>query len=222
MKDTKGRTPLHLAVEYDHCSIARAGIVAALLARGPEALDHKASDYHGACSVYQHHVRTREESRILEARKTPEARKVRDSDGRHGLTALPGKTANQQDKREEVANMGLKRKGESPLLFTDKPEALTKGRESIGSASTPVGDKRTHLNTQLAKSSAPTNSPILEKPSERSGQSELERERIKITGAERIAQEVKLAHFRNKTPGELPFSSFAGPERVVRTSDLPF
>lgn len=205
VKDTKGRTPLHMAVEYDHCSLARAGIVAALLARGPEALDHKTSDYHGACSVYQHHVRTLEESRRLEARKTPEARKFGDSDGRHGLTALPGKTANQRDKREDVANMGLKRKGESPLLFTDKPEALTKGRESICTASTPVGEKRTdltHLNTHLAKSSASTNSPILEKASERSGQSELERERSKIAGAERIAQEVKLAYFRNKRPQE--------------------
>ncbi|RSM06185.1 hypothetical protein CEP52_005863 [Fusarium oligoseptatum] len=72
VKDHKGRTPLHLAVEYERCCKAQVGIVEELLYWGPQALDIpiQASLYSNQTfSVYQYHVHTQRqaEARIQRA-----------------------------------------------------------------------------------------------------------------------------------------------------------
>ncbi|KAM0419064.1 hypothetical protein ACHAPT_012003 [Fusarium lateritium] len=66
--DHKGRTPLHLAVEYERCCKAQVSIVEELLHWGPQALDVsiQATLYSNRTfSVYQYHVHTQ---RQVEAR----------------------------------------------------------------------------------------------------------------------------------------------------------
>lgn len=57
--DVQGRTPLHVAVEYEACSAEQVDIVRALLVRGQAALNAKLASDYGQCNVYQHHEYTR-------------------------------------------------------------------------------------------------------------------------------------------------------------------
>lgn len=60
--DAQGRTPLHVAVEYERCGAAQVDIVRALLVRGQAALSVKMASDYGQCTVYQHHEYTRREA----------------------------------------------------------------------------------------------------------------------------------------------------------------
>ena len=71
--DDQGRTPLHVAVEYERCSAAQISIVNALLVRGRGALGMKLSDKNGRFNAYQYHEYTRREREIQKDR--PEAEK---------------------------------------------------------------------------------------------------------------------------------------------------
>lgn len=59
--DFKGRTPLHLAVEFDKCCKTQISIVTQLLHRGPAALDVRTLPdlWKRTHSVFQHHENTR-------------------------------------------------------------------------------------------------------------------------------------------------------------------
>ncbi|EHA49216.1 hypothetical protein MGG_14704 [Pyricularia oryzae 70-15] len=59
--DSRGRTPLHLAVEYSKGSPDQVHIVQLLLERGPAALKFRTTRALGTCSVYQYHERARKE-----------------------------------------------------------------------------------------------------------------------------------------------------------------
>ncbi|KAJ4244398.1 hypothetical protein NW762_014526 [Fusarium torreyae] len=72
VRDARGRTPLHLAVEYERCYKGQVGVVEELLRRGPQALEVPipvtlySSSTH---SVYQYHMHTR---RQFEAKTSAE------------------------------------------------------------------------------------------------------------------------------------------------------
>lgn len=59
--DLLGRTPLHLAVDYDRASSDQVLIVKELLNRAPAALRIRTSEMHGKYSVYQYHDKTRKD-----------------------------------------------------------------------------------------------------------------------------------------------------------------
>ncbi|TLS24928.1 hypothetical protein PpBr36_08863, partial [Pyricularia pennisetigena] len=61
--DSRGRTPLHLAVEYSKGSPDQVAIVQLMLERGPAALKCRTTHALGMCSAYQYHERTRREYR---------------------------------------------------------------------------------------------------------------------------------------------------------------
>lgn len=86
MQDSKGRTPLHLAVEYEKCTPSQVGLVTELLDRGPRALEIKMKDSLGRYrSVYQHHEITRRQKKTLRQRGFSELKpaldKKRDESG---------------------------------------------------------------------------------------------------------------------------------------------
>lgn len=60
--DAQGRTPLHVAVEYERCGPAQVDVVRALLVRGQATLGVKMASDYGQCTVYQHHEYTRREA----------------------------------------------------------------------------------------------------------------------------------------------------------------
>ncbi|RDW67032.1 hypothetical protein BP5796_09781 [Coleophoma crateriformis] len=69
-KDSKGRTPLHLAVEYEKCSSSQLGVVQALIKQGDSALDEETNgpDYF---SVFRYHEYTRDKFLKQKDRKAP-------------------------------------------------------------------------------------------------------------------------------------------------------
>ncbi|OBT56491.1 hypothetical protein VE04_04991 [Pseudogymnoascus sp. 24MN13] len=69
MTDSRGRTPLHLAVEYERCNGPQVSVVENLVARGPSALDARLLELYGHSSVYQHHENTRRETEKKELLK---------------------------------------------------------------------------------------------------------------------------------------------------------
>ncbi|KAL1847089.1 hypothetical protein Daus18300_014059 [Diaporthe australafricana] len=62
VRDSRGRTPIHLAVEYDRCSAAQVDIVRELLRRGPAAMNVRMSNQTNSSTVYQYHEKTRREA----------------------------------------------------------------------------------------------------------------------------------------------------------------
>lgn len=63
--DIEGRTPLHLAVEYERCCKTQVGIVNSLLLWGPRALHIPISPRSSGqiLSIYQYHKISRKQSR---------------------------------------------------------------------------------------------------------------------------------------------------------------
>ena len=83
--DMKGRTPLHLAVEYERCSKTQVRIVDELLHRGPKALEVEISAYSlQNMSVYQYHESSRNyieiKKKLLEEEKRTTRAKAEEYD----------------------------------------------------------------------------------------------------------------------------------------------
>lgn len=61
VRDMKGRTPLHLAVQYRNCSSLRQSIVLSLLEKAPEAVEVESQELGRNLSIFQFHESSKKE-----------------------------------------------------------------------------------------------------------------------------------------------------------------
>jgi ankyrin repeat protein len=189
--DNRGRTPLHLAVEYERCCKTQVSIVKELLHRGPQALDVSISTYNRTFSVYQYHENSRREAeRRLNQRPIKEAKddksKLYDSKldlkraaskletGGMAPPSLPGDRAG-------LLGYGLKRKDSIQIV----------------SASRDREDLKLYLNTQVEPSSGRDSPTVL---TQNAIHSIRQREDEQIEAAKNISEQLKLLYLRTQRP----------------------
>ncbi|KAJ4385283.1 hypothetical protein N0V93_010344 [Gnomoniopsis smithogilvyi] len=183
--DSRGRTPLHLAVEYHRCNNEQIQIVEKLLCKGPAALSLRTSGHPmNRRSVYQHHAKTREDSRQQEAKERSYEESI--SMPELGQQEMKGHISLQEIKGDMTAvseNGQLGKQGPAPTAVegSGKPFQTTVEKH-IGLA----------LNTHLSHTASLIQSPASTAPKQMIG-----------TTAEKIEESLKLAYFRVKKPHEL-------------------
>ncbi|RFU81524.1 intracellular serine protease [Trichoderma arundinaceum] len=189
--DNRGRTPLHLAVEYERCCKTQVNIVKELLYRGPHALDVTISTYNRTFSVYQYHEDSRRETeRRFTQRLTKEAR-----DGK------PKLNDSKSDLKKATTKLDTGAMG-PPRLPVDRLGLVGSGvkrRDSIPlvSASRDREGHKLYLDTQVEPSSG-RGSPI---PSAQSAiNSILQKEEEQAEAAKNISEQLKLLYLRTQTP----------------------
>jgi hypothetical protein len=99
-QDQHGRTPLHIAVEYERCTGSQLEVIQSLIARGDRALDlftKQPYDY----SVYEHHLDTKK--RAERAAVGAEAEVVRGEDPKLLPKLNPPRSQKHEDLREELS-----------------------------------------------------------------------------------------------------------------------
>jgi hypothetical protein len=207
-RDAKGRTPLHLAVEYDRCSIAHADLVEELLRRGPAAMDEKISDGSDSSTVYQYHERTR---------------KAAEDKMRKKASAMQSRESAQQENKESKESGSKKgipetMKAAKPDSAKDKTEPhgtkySAKRRESFSysPAPTPTGTdsgKPSNLglvNTRFAQAKRPEGDIIETQQSMSKPQSDVwktENDEERMRSSDKIRRLLKLFYLRSKRPQE--------------------
>ncbi|KFG80924.1 intracellular serine protease [Metarhizium anisopliae] len=195
--DVKGRTPLHLAVEYERCCRVQVGIVDELLRRGPGALDVEVAAYSGrAMSVYQYHEYTR---RRAESRKNPARgrKEVREGGRSAAANPRPDLRAAAAPERPDKMVMG-------PPLPRDRTEPLPGLRRRVSmpvAAATPDGKPPSlSLNTQhpcppaAGVDESPLDAPV------NGIDAALQRDEERDQAAGQIAQLLKLFYLRTQMP----------------------
>lgn len=176
--DSSGRTPLHLAVQYEKCLPSQERIVLKLLKEGPTALNCKIKGAGGSSlSIFQFH----EESKTLWEKKLrlqmaaknqrtlplaqPERGQTKRSDdmvpGKEEKQAKPSIDMWKTESKKVVESSA--RKGEmlppSRSTARDKPERMNKPdanvavrRNSVTSTSTPLTERRVGGSSQIGAS----------------------------------------------------------------------
>ncbi|KAK3688016.1 hypothetical protein B0T22DRAFT_377342 [Podospora appendiculata] len=212
MRDSKGRTPLHLAVDYERASPDQVRIVSELLPKSSEALEitTRQDSLGRRLSPYQHHESTRRiyESRNPRAAARPgPAEKTRDQDkgGRNDDNMKDrAKLQAAKDDLEELKK-GASKRPPQPSSKLDPfgdagPEKMgIKRRETgIGAHRDMLLEVNTHHGVNQAKGAHSTGSPIVQPRSSAEIYSQREEERK--TSADKIREELKLAYLRTKRP----------------------
>lgn len=205
-RDAKGRTPLHLAVEYDRCCAAQVGLVKELLLKGPAAMNVKIPGEFDSSTVYQYHERTRREAEDKIRMKPP---------------ATQSKEQPQQEKKEyKEAEFKKERtdtiKAAKPDITKDKmeshgPNYSAKRRDSLSAAPTPTGTdsgKPSNLslvNTRLAQGKGPQGFVVETQQSASNTQASAERtenDEERMRSSDEIRGLLKLFYLREKRPQE--------------------
>ncbi|KAI3391719.1 hypothetical protein diail_6860 [Diaporthe ilicicola] len=111
IQDSKGRTPLHLAVQYENCSPDQVLIVKELLAKGPEALSVESQELGRDLSIFQFHELSKENyeqrRKSLEQEEQKKQRLLNEKQLRHrhhenmSHDRMPGWTENKGPSKEE-------------------------------------------------------------------------------------------------------------------------
>ncbi|ROW06250.1 hypothetical protein VPNG_08109 [Cytospora leucostoma] len=216
--DAMGRTPLHLAVEYDRGTAKQFEIVERLLERGPKALELKMLNQYGASgfTVYQYHEKTRRDAEAKELmlpppvpRKDPPQGEKKDEKGTQPRKDRPDtrktdQTGQTKGNPKSSASTGGQAAGQS-----------FKRRDSV--AETPPGRQEAlsslHLNTRLeaevnkASVSSPVAQQVSAKPQQVGVDHEEEKRRKnenlrkeRQTNADKIRELLKLTYLRNMKP----------------------
>ncbi|KAJ0131502.1 WD repeat-containing protein slp1 [Fusarium oxysporum f. sp. albedinis] len=145
VRDSKGRTPLHRAVDYEYCCKSQVGVVSELLRTCHGLLDIPIQDPEDAnrtISVYQYHHHTRK--KVLESRRRHaqdiasqelKSGAPKTVDPRHEKGLDPKKDAKRVSARPEKS--GPERSSMGPPPPRDKGDSASKRRGSI--ALTPQG-----------------------------------------------------------------------------------
>lgn len=211
VKDAKGRTPLHLAVEYDRCSPAQVGLVEELLRRGPAAMNVKIPGKFDSSNVYQYHERTRKEAKEAEDKR------------RMKPPAILGREPVHQGKKEDKEAESRKEKLETikaPKTGPAKdriephgPRYSAKRRDSIANstAPTPTGTdsgKPANLglvNARLAQEKGPQGALVeTQQPmnNQKPDVGTTENDDARIRSSDKIRGLLKLFYLREKRPQE--------------------
>ncbi|KAK8925053.1 Major intracellular serine protease [Metarhizium anisopliae] len=211
--DVKGRTPLHVAVEYERCCGVQVGIVDELLRRGPDALDVKVAAYSGrAMSVYQYHEYTR---RRAESRKNPAWGRKEARDGGRSAAANP-----RPDLRAAAAPERPDKMVMGPPLPRDRtePPPGLRRRPSMPVVAAPPDGKLSNLslNTQhpcppaAEVDESPLNAPL------NGIDAALQRDKKEPDeAAGKIAQQLKLFYLRRQMPEDKELWFDFGPSKKL-------
>lgn len=176
--DSSGRTPLHIAVQYEKCVPSQERIVLRLLKEGPEALNCKIKGAGGSSlSIYQFH----EESKTIwekklrlqmaaKSQKNPPLTHPERAQTKRVDDTAPGKEEKQTKPSSDLWKTESKkviestaRKGEmlppSWSTLKDKPERINKPdanvavrRNSVTSTGTPLTERRAEGPSQIGAS----------------------------------------------------------------------
>ena len=106
-QDQHGRTPLHIAVEYDRCTDSQLGVIQTLIARGDQALDFFTKQPYES-SVYEHHMDTRKKAERMAVTARTEV--TRGEDAKVIPKSNPLKSQRHEGMREELAKSAVESK----------------------------------------------------------------------------------------------------------------
>ncbi|KAL6823277.1 intracellular serine protease [Trichoderma camerunense] len=187
--DHRGRTPLHLAVEYERCCKTQVGIVEELLVRGSQALDVDILTYNRTYSVYQYHESTRKTvQRRFDQAPARETRgdKLKLSDTKSDPKRAPSKL--------EIGAMG------PSSLSGDKegPASSLKRRDSITTTSRDRGGYKLQLDTQVV--SSPLRGSPIDSAQNTIRAAALQKEEERAQAAKLISEQLKLLYLRTQRP----------------------
>ncbi|KAI1505744.1 hypothetical protein F5X99DRAFT_367585 [Biscogniauxia marginata] len=205
--DSKGRTPLHLAVEYERCTRHQVGIVEALLAKGPAMLDVRMPDQYGGCSVYQHHEKTRREREKRENRggtkPPPPGKDLSPEVKKENKLDIEGK----RNEGTEAKKTGKLTREKSELIPGDQGGYPMKRHDSLDIARTPM-ERRTPTNletlyTRLGDVNGLSGSPTLDQKANKFGQANIEPDEERRVASNIIREQLKLVYLRTKKPHEV-------------------
>lgn len=207
--DSRGRTPLHLAVQYENCTASQVDIVEQLLDRGPQALDIEiqtpGSKY--PLSIYQFHEESKRNAKY-EARDTS-SRGDQDR-RRHQMKSVPDAPKNEL---KEAGNRGKFQPMDPPPrpFPKDKAEAnISLTRRSSGLLSGYENHETTRVSTdvdmQLASSYQvglpPKGAPQVTDGID-VGEAERKEEQERSDAAREISEKLKLLCLRSRRPDQV-------------------
>lgn len=207
--DYKGRTPLHLAVQYENCIASQVDIVENLLQRGPRALDIETQTPGGGkLSVYQFHEESKRKGQANYEKKNTSNRG--DQDRRRHQT----KSSSNAPKTESKEGDWGKRQSMDPPprpFSKDRPEANTSlTRRGSGLFSNYENYEITRVPTDVDSQLAP--SPQLG-PSQKgtaqmaaaidTREAEKKEEQERRDVAREISEKLKLLCLRTRRPDQV-------------------
>lgn len=207
-QDHKGRTPLHLAVDYEKCCDSQVEIVSHLLRFGPRALEIMTTkDSSGPSrSVYQYHETTRKlferknfkkrgvlESKIAQNPRRDEGTNLdwevlKDEKKKKVSSKIPSHLKDSH-RRPELENPSLK--GQGPVLVSPTPQERQMPQEAL---------KLGALNNLMLPDTRPgaleNNNPQVSQPQQTT---EKQHEERKVS-ADKIREQLKLLYLRTTKP----------------------
>lgn len=208
VRDAKGRTPLHLAVEYDRCSPAQVDLIKELLLKGPAAMNVRVSNQYDSSTVYQYHEKTRREAEDRRRMKPPAIQT------REGVEERKQEDKDSESKKERLGTM----KAAKPDSGKDRMEphgprysAKRRGSVSASAAPTPTGTDSgkplslNMVNTRLAQTKGPQNvfaDPQQSVSNTQSGIGRIENNKEREESSDEIRGLLKLFYLREKRPHE--------------------
>ncbi|KAJ4256271.1 hypothetical protein NW762_009351 [Fusarium torreyae] len=215
--DAKGRTPLHLAVEYERCCKTQVGIVEELLRRGQNALTVEVQlSPHStrAVSLYQYHEHSRKQGDIKREKTESQLRaslqdnqeEDREREGRlannsarleqpHQRRPGPSGPSGPSGPRSSTASMG------PPPPRTQSPGPSARRRAQIQVVPTPQRtDAPRHGTTtpQLERSMPEDDAAAVS--AQHTLEAFLKREEEKRQASARISEQLKLLYLRTQRP----------------------
>lgn len=214
--DFRGRTPLHLAVEYERCSRSQVGIVTELLKRGGKALDVMIT-LHGnrALSVYQYHQKSRKQRKAEAGKKEPMLQQKRPTQGvgtnRKDIQAEAKRAAPTKDK----GNMGPPPLGRDSAEFA--PSSLRRRDSAMQSEPSKVAGPLKSGSMQPGPCSATASGQNNSAFSSALDQASKEAEQDQA--ANEIGEKLKLIYLRTLRPDRVAHSLHVQDERGAHTVD---
>ncbi|GKT54279.1 intracellular serine protease [Colletotrichum tofieldiae] len=218
--DFKGRTPLHLAVEYDRCCTTQVRIVAELLKRGSKALNVGITS-HGnrSLSVYQYHENSRKQAEARKKSLTAQQKKPAPSTGKNRKDGLTESDAAAKDEAKRAAPKKEKMNMGPPTSAKDTAEFVPPGiqrRDSAMQSETPKGTKTSSsgpANPDSGSSTAP-GQRIVALPS---ATDRALREAEQDLAAREIGERLKLIYLRTLRPDLVAHSLHLQDDRGAHT-----
>lgn len=207
--DSKGRTPLHLAVQYENFTASQVEIVEQLLQRGPRALDIEIQTPTGRQSIYQFHEESRKRGQAkYDAKKTnsrgdQDRRRHQSKSG----TDTPKAGYEETDTWESHQSMGPPPRP----LPKDRPEANTSlTRRGSGLLSSYGGHEITRISTDVDMQ-MPIQSQLEQSPKAISQtaagietrEAEEKKEQERRDAARAISEKLKLLCLRTRRPDQV-------------------